>query len=58
MPKVPKVETVGDRENLRKLQFLFFLSFSFLVFCCLHVMNFGVLSFMLFDEGASELLGG
>ncbi len=55
---MPKVETVGDRENLRKLQFLFFLSFSFLVFCCLHLMNFGVLSFMLFDEGASELLGG
>lgn len=26
---MPKVETVGDRENLRKLQFLSFFSFFF-----------------------------
>jgi len=44
--KMPKVEMVGDRENLKKMKFLVYFFSIFVVFCCLQFMSFGVLFFM------------
>jgi hypothetical protein len=41
-PKAPKMETVGDHEPWRKLHILYFFAIL-LVFCCLQVMDVGLL---------------
>jgi len=48
--KLPKVEMVGDCENLKKMQFLVYFFSIFVVFCCLQIMNFGMLFFMVWHH--------